>query len=423
MDQLIGFLSGTCLFLAIASIVFHYTKNLIVPFVGWMLIIGTSYSILRTKTEIFTDWPPLTLDPEIVLHLLVPLLIFESGRKFGIRDFEKEKIPITFFSIIGVILTVFLFGYPISLLLNIPLTHGLLLGAIIAPTDPIAVNAVFTKFIVPKRLKVQMEGESLFNDATGVLLFTMMFGIAIENQQASPDNAIFFFLWSIGIAMLIGSLMGWIVGTLLNTWKENELAGTILTLSLAIAASLITETVFHASGIIGALFSAMVFMKTETTMGKSEWKTFDTFWNHIGVVSNSVLFFLLGSSLGQQEFFMSWVLLWAVILLAVSRIIVVYGGGLILRVIHNKIPLSWQNILYFGGIRGAISVALLLTIPEDYVYRDPFLSIAFVLIIFTLILNPIFINRYLSKHNLEEVSSDDEITVEIKAKIKIKENP
>jgi CPA1 family monovalent cation:H+ antiporter len=200
----LDFFRAHACFLAVASVVYHYTRNLVVPFVGWMLIIGTSYSILRTNTHIFEEWPSLTLSPEIVLHLLVPLLVFESGRKFGVRDFEKEKIPITFFSVVGVILTVFLVGIPTSFLLDIPLLHGLMFGAIIAPTDPVAVNAAFKKFTIPKRLKTQMEGESLFNDATGVLLFTMMYGIVIENQRLAPENAILFFLQSIGVGMLGG---------------------------------------------------------------------------------------------------------------------------------------------------------------------------------------------------------------------------
>lgn len=403
MDQMIGFLSGTCLFLAVASVVYHYTRNMVIPFVGWMLTIGTAYSILRSNTKIFEDWPSLTLSPDIVLHLLIPLLVFETGRKFGIRDFEKEKIPITFFSVVGVIVTVFLVGIPTSYFLDIPILHGLLFGAIIAPTDPVAVNAVFKKFAIPKRLKTQMEGESLFNDATGVLLFTMMYGIVIENQRLAPENAILFFLQSIGVGMLVGSLLGWLTATLLNTWKENELAGTILTLSLAIAASLICETVFHASGIIGALFSSMIFMRTETTMNKSEWRTFDTFWDHIGVVSNSVLFFLLGSSLGVLAgFSFNWVFIWIIVTLAFARAIVIYGGGTLLHIFHSKIPLSWRNILYLGGIRGAISVALLLTLPENYGNRDLFLWITFTIIIFTLIVHPIAINRCLKKHPVKE---------------------
>ncbi len=396
------FLSGTCLFLAIAAILYHYTKNLIIPFVGWMMLVGVAYNIAKAKLDVLNSWPPLTLSPDIVMHLLVPLLVFETGRKFRIRDFDEEKYPILFFAFIGSIITAFAIGLPIAWLMDIPWQHGFLLGSILAATDPVAVNAIIAKIALPKHLKVQMEGESIFNDAIGVLLFTMAFGIAIENHEVSPDNAIFYFLNSLGTGMLVGTILGWLVATLLNTWKENELAGTLLTLSLAIAASIITETLFEASGIIGALFAALVFMRTERSMDKKQWVTFDNFWDQVAVVANSVLFFLLGSTLALVSFHFEWMVVAAIGLMMVSRAVIIYGGGAFFHVIKMRIPLSWLNILYLGGVRGAISVALLLTVPETYAHREEFLMIVFVLILFTLLVHPILIRWYLSKTTLDD---------------------
>ena len=152
-----------CGFLVAVSAIQRYANNFIIPGVTIMMFIGAiSVSIPLYNSDIKTVYDSIVNKvPDLILLVFIPLLIFESARKLRLKEIRREIIPIGFFAIIGVILTIFLIGVGVSIIFKVPIIHGILFGSILAATDAAAVAAVFKRFPIPKRLNLIIEGESL----------------------------------------------------------------------------------------------------------------------------------------------------------------------------------------------------------------------------------------------------------------------
>ena len=217
-------LLASSFFVAIA-VIHHYVKSFIIPAVAVMMALGAISVFLPTPEGFeFEDLYHFveTEMSEVILLVIIPILIFESGRKVKIGDLKHEAVHIGFFAIVGVIITIFLIGFSIGVVFEIPLIHALLFGAILAATDPVAVGAVFSKFPIPHRLNTLIEGESLFNDATGVISFNVIKSIIFAGVVFSLLDATLSFLWSMIGAIVLGSAIGWISGKVLNRWNDDE---------------------------------------------------------------------------------------------------------------------------------------------------------------------------------------------------------
>src|SRR6476620_6648749 len=161
--------------------------------------------------------------PNLILLVFIPLLIFESGRKLRLDEIRKEIVPIGFFAIIGVILTIFLLGIGVSIVFHTPFIDGLLFGSIAAaPTDVVAVAAVSKRFPIPHRLDVIIEGESILNDAPSVVSFGVIQGIIFSSVAFSLIDTSLSFLWTILGALAFGSAIGYVGGKILNKWQGDE---------------------------------------------------------------------------------------------------------------------------------------------------------------------------------------------------------
>ena len=337
----------------------------------------------------------------LILLIIIPILIFESGRKLRLKDIKTEIVPIGFFAIIGVILTIFLIGFSIHIIFQIPFIHSILFGTILAATDPVAIAAIFKKFRIPHKLGLILEGESLFNDATGVISFHVVFGLIFSGMIFSLTDTSISFLWSMLGAIGFGTLIGWLGAIVLNKWNADEHVDFTFTLSLAIGGYVIGEHFLNISGVVTTLFTAMLIILKHKGMVREIRKQFHKYWDYAGFITNSFLFFLIGIPLFRIEttelgsFPLLFVIFIPFMIMFMSRSIVIYGGCKILRLFKYKIPLKWQNVLTLGGLRGGISVALVLSIPLSYEFKELFVAMILPLIAINLILNPILLNRYL----------------------------
>jgi CPA1 family monovalent cation:H+ antiporter len=341
--------------------------------------------------------------PEIILYIIIPILIFESGRKLSIKQIKNEAIPIGFFSIIGVIITILIIGIAITTIFQIPIIDGLLFGTILAATDPVAVAIIFKKFPIPHRLNLIIEGESLFNDATGVISFNVVKGIIFSGVAFSLLDASLSFIWTMVGAIAFGTGLGWIGGKILNKWKADEYVDFTFSLGLAIAGYIVADHYLHVSGVVTTLFTAILIVTINKEISTGVRKLFHKYWDYIGFITNSLLFFLIGIPLFSVESYESasvpliLILVIPFVIMMLSRAVVVYGGSTFLRIFKVKIPLQWQNVLTLGGLRGGIAVALALSISADYEFKALFISLVVPLIAINLVLNPILLNWYLKR--------------------------
>ena len=405
-EEIISIILLASSFLVVIAAIHHYVKSFIIPAVTVMMALGAISVFLPTSEDFeFEDLYHFveTDMSEIILLIIIPILIFESGRKVRIADIKHEAAHIGFFAIIGVIITIFLIGFSIGTTFEIPLIHALLFGAILAATDPVAVGAIFARFPIPHRLNTLIEGESLFNDATGVISFNVIKSIIFAGVAFSLLDAILSFLWSMIGAIALGSAIGWVSGKVLNRWNDDEHVDFTLAIAVAIGGYAMAEHFFHVSGVVTTLFVALLILRTHKEIIKEVRTLFHKYWDYLGFVANSILFFLIGIPLfvTHTDHSLWLVLLIPIVVLIASRVIVVYGGNAFLRLFRVKVPMEWQHVLTLGGIRGGISVALVLSLPVTYEYKELFVTLIVYLIAINLVLNPVLLTKYMKRAKLK----------------------
>ena len=401
---LVTFMLGFSVLLVVISAVHRYTRNIIIPGVAILMFLGAILPVVPNFTHEVENFYGITERiPEIILYVIIPILIFESGRKLSIKQIKKEAIPIGFFSIIGVIITILIIGIAVTSIFQIPVIDGLLFGTILAATDPVAVGIIFKKFPIPHRLNLIIEGESLFNDATGVISFNVVKGIIFSGVAFSLLDTSLSFIWTMVGAIAFGTGLGWIGGKILNKWKADEYVDFTFSLGLAIAGYIVADHYLHVSGVVTTLFIAILIVTIHKEISTGVRKLFHKYWDYIGFITNSMLFFLIGIPLLSVESYESasvpliLILVIPFVIMMLSRAVVVYGGSTFLRIFRVKIPLQWQNVLTLGGLRGGIAVALALSISAEYEFKDLFISLVVPLIAINLVVNPILLNWYLKK--------------------------
>ena len=401
---LVSLMLGFSLLLVIISAVHRYTKNIIIPGVAILMFLGATLVVVPNLThEVENFYSLVERTPQIILYVIIPILIFESGRKLSIKQIKSEAIPIGFFSIIGVIITILIIGIAVTTIFQIPFIDGLLFGTILAATDPVAVGIIFKKFPIPHRLNLIIEGESLFNDATGLISFNVVKGIIFSGVLFSLIDTSFSFLWTMVGAIAFGTGLGWIGGKILNKWKADEYVDFTFSLGLAIGGYIVADHYLHVSGVVTTLFTAILIVTIHKEISTGVRILFHKYWDYLGFITNSVLFFLIGIPLLSVESYESasvpliLILVIPFAIMMLSRAVVVYGGSTFLRIFRVKIPLQWQNVLTLGGLRGGVAVALALSIPAAYEFKDLFISLVVPLIAINLVLNPILLNWYLKK--------------------------
>lgn len=393
-------LSGFCVFLLFIASVRHYARNSFLPAESWLLLSGAGYGFVQH--HYLSGLPVVELSPDWVIWLLLPVLIFAGARHTSAGALLKQALPIACYAGLGVVLTLFLIGLPLSVILQIPVLDSLLFAAAVAATDPSAVAAIFQRFSIPVRLATLLEGESLFNDSTAIVVFGLIAGLVLADQTLDLTHAFLSLGWSVFSAIPLGVALGWLAGKLVSAWQEqNRFSGLSITLLLAYASYVLAEGLLHASGVIAVLCAALGFIATrQRGVALQEGEFFVAFWSYLETLAGSILFFALGAAVGAHEFPLSWAVPGVVLILLAARCVVVYGFGMLLNGLHKPLPLNWQHVLFLGGLRGAVSAALVLMIPEGYMYRTDMLCLVFVLCLYTLVVHPPLLRLYLQKIRL-----------------------
>ncbi len=396
-----------CGFLVAVSAIQRYASNFIIPGVTIMMFIGAiSVIVPLYSLDVKTVYDSIVNKaPDLILLVFIPLLIFESARKLRLQEIRNQIIPIGFFAIIGVILTIFLIAVGVSIIFKVPIIDGILFGSILAATDAVAVAAVFKRFAIPKRLNLIIEGESLFNDATGVISFNVINGIIFSNIAFSLVDTSLSFLWSMLGAAALGSLIGYVGGRVLKKWQADDHVNFTLSIALAIGGYITGDHLLHVSGVVTTVFTALLMLRTHKETFTGIGRLFNIYWDYLGFITNSILFFLIGIPVFSLFLLQSYTL-WALIIIApfiivmISRAIVVYGGSIVLRIANVRLPLQWQNILTLGGLRGGICIALVLSLPAEYEFKNLFVTMTVSVIAINLIINPILLGRYLKSSKI-----------------------
>ena len=375
--------------LIVALVVAVAAKRYRLPYTVGLVLIG----LLITPIFHWDDTNELA--SELMLGLLVPPLLFEAAFHIRIDDLKRDLKMILVLAIPGVIVTTFLVGGMVHLGAGVAMNIALLFGALIAATDPVAVVALFKQLGVPKRLQVLLEGESLFNDGTAIVMFGLMLTI-VETGNFDFANSIGSFFFIAGGGVIVGLVTGMLASQVIGR-IDDALVETTITTTLSFGAYLLGELV-GVSGVLAVVVAGIVNGNIGPRgMSPTTRIVVNNFWEYIAFLANSLIFLMIGLTINFNVFIENWVaIIVAIGAVLVARAVGIYGFSAFAR----DIPMSWKHILYWGGLRGAIVLALALSIPKSTPGYETVLAMSFGVVLFTLVVQGFSMEKVVNRMGL-----------------------
>lgn len=395
----------TCLLL-VAAAVLALSKRLRLPFTVMLVIAGIGLSEWAKWGPSFLS--PLVefhISPDVILFVFLPTLIFESSLHLDARQLRRNLLPVLALAIPGLLISTAIIGTLVAFFTPIDFTAALVLGAILSATDPVAVISLFKQLGAPKRLTILVEGESLFNDATAIVASHILLAIAIAGYVSTQT-----ILSGIGdfvFVFLGGAVVGWVlavaIGFLLGRVEGDPLIEISLTTILAYFSFLIAEHVLHVSGVMATVAAALTiggWGRSKISHSVSEY--LENFWEYLAYAANALIFLLVGLQINLGALAQSWrMLVWVIIAMLLARMVVVFSlvplvGRLPGADIINR---KYQMVMYWGGLRGAIALAIALSLGE-FRYADVFVVLVTGAVLFTLIVPGLTIEKLIKSLGL-----------------------
>ena len=393
-------------------------RKLPIPYTVLLVVIG------MVLGQLSQAWPPMEslqyfqLTPDLVLFVFLPALIFESALNLKARQLIKDIAPVLMLAVPALLFATAAVGIGVWLILPIDLIVALLFGALIAATDPVAVIALFKELGTPERLTVLVEGESLFNDATAIVIVGILLGLSTMTGSSVEIalHAIGQFLIVFFGGALVGAVFGFIISWLMSRFSHATSAVLILSLVLAYFSFVIAEHYLHVSGVMAVVACAIVFGVFGVSRLPAEAvETMHEAWEFIAHICNTLLFIFVGLLVNPDSLATYFVpAMIAVLLVQASRASMIYS--LVPATVKLfKLPhvtLRERHIMFWGGLKGGLAIAIVLSLPEDLPGRDILINLTLGVVLFTLLVNAPTIRPMIRKLGLDQL--DDNERAELK---------
>ncbi len=334
------------------------------------------------------------LTRELLFAVVLPGLLFDAAFHLEFREFWHNRVAITTLAVPGVVAAIALTAALLAPLvggLGLVPTFGwqpaLVFAALIAATDPIAVVGMFKSLGAPKRLAVLMEGESLFNDGTAIVFFTLILAF-VSGSAVSPGALVKNFVLIVGAGAVIGAVVGMAASELIRRIDDPMIEITLTT--VAAYGSFLAAEQFHFSGVIATVTAGMLAGNygARTGMSPSTRIAVETFWEYVAFALNSLVFLLIGLEVSLSALARSWpVILLAYAAVLVGRGTVIAAVSALLARTRERVPAAWAAVLTWGGLRGALSMVLVLGIPRDFALRGLLATMTFGVVVLSILLN------------------------------------
>lgn len=351
---------------------------------------------------------------EVLMGAMLNFLLFAGGIHINIDDLKEQFVPVVIFSTAGVVISTFVVGFGMYYLLplvgiSLPFIYCLLFGALISPTDPVAVLSILKQANVSKSLETKVAGESLFNDGMAVVVFTVVLQLAIGNKVTLNMESIgLLLLKEAGGGLLLGVVLGWITSRLMRE-VDDYIISVLVTLSVVMGGYLIARQM-HISGPL-TMVAAGLFMGNFNVRFKMKSVTQDyliKFWELIDEILNAVLFLFIGFELlmikDLSHYMIPGLLAIAVVLLA--RFISIWGPTKFMS-FRTRFSPQTVKVLVWGGIRGGVSIALALSIPKNE-NSTIVLSITYCVVVFSIIVQGLTIAKVANPKKIAKEEEEQE---------------
>ncbi len=312
-----------------------------------------------------------------LLNGILGFLLFAGSLGIKLPVLKDQKWEITIFALFStlastLIIGFFVYGVANLIGLQIDLIYCIVFGALISPTDPIAVLAIIKNLRAPKRLSMQVEGESLFNDGVGLVIFVTVFAVAFGGQEASFGGIMSLFLHEAIGGILFGFVLGFLAHILISSTDDGSLE-ILLTLTIPTAGFMFANNILHVSGALAMVVSGIMIGNWTRRSGFSEQsqRYLDHFWEMIDHFLNSLLFFLIGFAILLVDFNIYGIVMMilAIPICLASRYISLWLPYKVLQQFRTYNPYTLR-IMSWGGLRGGLALAMALSIPAKTAYAN-----------------------------------------------------
>ena len=397
------------LILSLSLLAQPVSRFLHMPFASILVLLGFIASELIVYVGIDTGIRADNFQA-VIFYVFIPVLVFEAAYNIDKQQLKNNLIVILFLAVIAMLLTCFiaaaLLFYGIGHEAGFPWLAALITGAILAATDPVAVVAKLREMRAPKRIVILLEGESLFNDATAIVLFSLFLSIATASSGITDGQDVTGEIFSIFDVMLrfviifiggalTGLIIGLVFGLINKVFRQTLLTG-VMSIVVAYGSYLVAEHLM-VSGVMSTLLAALSFSilskgeKPKVVVAGDSLEANNKYhikylWDVLSHVANVSVFLVMGAVITVDMFQQRWLaMLIAIVALLIARMISVYGVLSVFALFKNmKVPLRSQTVMVWGGLRGAVTLALALSIPTTLDYWWTIQSIAFGVVMFSL---------------------------------------
>jgi len=391
-----------------ASVIAVLALRARIPYMVALVLGGLALGTLRLPilAGIYQAQRPDWLTPDVILIFFLPALLFEGSLKINLRHLAESMTPILLLATAGVVGATLVVGYSVHWLAGLPVMIALLFGAIISATDPIAVMAVVKEMSVSKRLALLLEGESLFNDGTAVVLFQVLLA-GVMTGGLSLARGLGQFLGSVLGGVAIGMLLGYLTARVASRIDDPQVEITLTTI-LAYSAYLVGYR-FHVSGVIATVVAGIVMGNAgRAGMSARTRLALWSFWEYTSFVINSILFLLIGLTVDVGDLLRDWrAVAFAVGAVLAGRALIVYGLTGLSNLFSRKIDLNWQHILVWGGLHGALSLALALSLHPGLAHGKLILTMTFGVVAFSMIAQGLTIKPLIRALGISTAGEDE----------------
>lgn len=395
--------------LSVTLVVSLVSKRLRLPYTLMLVIAGLVIGFAP-----FIESPK--LDPNLVLFLFLPALLFEGAWNAEVEKLASDWLPIFLLAVPGLLIALGLLAAILHLAAGFSWLLAILLGAIVSPTDPIAALALLRQMGLSERLRTVIEGESLFNDGVGVTVFEVTLQLLLPSLGLASLSAAFKgisllnldieILWLLLGGPLVGTIFGWLVAQLLRL-ADDHLFEIMVTFSAAYASYLL-GTLLHTSGLLSVVCTGLVIGSygRKQHMSQETEQAATGVWEFIGYLANSLLFLMLGIQIGSVTLLHNLAGIgWAFLGVIAGRALIIYTllplHDMLARYLARRparphagrfrlpqprpLPPSWRPPLVLVGLRGALSIALVLSLPINFTQRANLESIVYGVVLITLL--------------------------------------
>lgn len=403
-----------CALITIAMVLAGLCHHFSFPYTVVLVISGVLINIVAPSLPVVLELKDFTLTPELVMFVFLPALIFDSALTLDGRALLKSILPVLLMAVPGMLISTFLVGGGIWAMLDVQFVTALVFGALISATDPVAVVAIFKELGVSHRLMALIEGESLFNDATAIVLFNILLGFALSGQVSLMDSAFAFveflkvFLGGVLVGVLVGCFMSQLIVML---YYGNQGVMVVLTATIAYFSFIIAEHSFHVSGVMSVLSATICFnifglsrLPRETSAAVHDG------WDVIVLVCNTMLFLLIGMTVNLSLIVEYWqVILLAAMAVMLARAVSVYGflPAILTSFSLPRVSIKERHVMWWGGLKGGLAVAIVLSIPDSLPEKQLLLALTLGSVLISLILNATTMKALIRYFKLDRLTESE----------------